>query len=105
MRSSGAYASSCLTMNPGSVRASRVEYDSSRNRRPSSMPHRSILTVPGSMPMTRGTWLPGRRDRGRCRRGRQQLTGDVPDRLGVEHGVVSLEQLGDAALVHFHLEG
>ena len=33
-----------------------------------------------------------------------ELARDIADRLGVEHEVVSLEQLRDAALVHLHLE-
>src|SRR5580658_1183317 len=35
---------------------------------------------------------------------RPQLLGDAQDRLGVEDGVVPLEQLGDAGLVDLHLE-
>ena len=34
----------------------------------------------------------------------QKLAGDVGDRLGVEHGVVALEQPGDARLVDLHLQ-
>src|SRR5215211_4326749 len=104
MRSSGMRDSSRTTKRLGSASASRVGKDSSRNTRPSSSPHTSMLTVPGSIPMTRGIRSPGRRN-GRRRRGRlHQLARDLPDRLGVEHEIISLEQLRDAALVHLHLE-
>src|SRR5213080_1249832 len=94
-RSSGPAASSSATKGAGSASASAVGQERSRNRRPLSSPQRSILTVPGSMPMTRGI---GSRLR------RHQLPRDVGDGLGVQHEVVALEQARNARLVHLHLE-
>src|SRR6266702_3074253 len=94
-RSSGPASSSSLTNRAGSASASLVGMERSRNSRPSSSPHRSMLTVPGSIPMTRGI---GSRLR------RHQLPRDVGDGLGVQHEVVALEQARDARLVHLHLE-
>src|SRR5947208_1364222 len=94
-RSSGPAASSSATKRAGSASASAVGQERSRNRRPSSSPQRSMLTVPGSMPMTRGI---GSRLR------RHQLPRDVGDGLGVEHEVVALEPARKARLVHLHLE-
>src|SRR5882762_1651416 len=94
-RSSGPAASSSATKRAGSLSASAVGQERSRNRWPSSSPQRSRLTVPGSMPMTRGI---GSRLR------RHQLPRDVGDGLGVQHEVVALEQARNARLVHFHLE-
>src|SRR4029450_12643356 len=103
-RSSGACDSRIETKRVGSASAKRVEYDSSRNRRPSSSPHTSIVTVPGSTPMTRGIGSPGRWNRGRSRRRLHELPRHVADRLGVQDEGVALEQPGDAPLVHLHLE-
>src|SRR5688500_6503106 len=75
--------------------ASAVGSDASRKTRPPSSPQRSMLTVPGSIPTTRGM-------RSAARRG--DLAGDVVDRLGVEHQVVAREQPRDAGLVQLHLE-
>src|SRR5438876_6976452 len=94
-RSSGPAASSSATKGAGSASASAVGQERSRNRWPSSSPQRSMLTVPGSMPMTRGI---GSRLR------RHQLPRDVGDGLGVQHEVVALEQARNARLVHLHLE-
>src|SRR6266571_673149 len=94
-RSSGPASSSSLTNRAGSASASLVGMERSRNSRPSSSPHRSMLTVPGSIPMTRGI---GSRLR------RHQLPRDVGDGLGVQHEVVALEQARNARLVHLHLE-
>src|SRR3989441_12672284 len=84
-------ASSSATKGAGSASASAVGQERSRNRWPSSSPQRSMLTVPGSMPMTRGI---GSRLR------RHQLPRDVGDGLGVQHEVVALEQARNARLVH-----
>src|SRR6266705_646569 len=94
-RSSGPAASSSATKRAGSASASAVGQERSRNRRPSSSPQRSMLTVPGSMPMTRGIG---------SRLGRHQLPRDVGDGLGVQHEVVALEQACDARLVQLRLE-
>src|SRR3989454_8803144 len=59
------------------------------------MPQTSMLTVPGSMPTTRGI---------DSRLLRHQLPRDVGDRLGVQHEVVALEQACDARLVQLRLE-
>src|SRR3989442_14689740 len=59
------------------------------------MPQTSMLTVPGSMPTTRGI---------DSRLLRYQLPRDVGDRLGVQHEVVALEQACDARLVQLRLE-
>src|SRR2546429_53788 len=88
-------ASSSATNRAGSASASAVGQERSRNRRPLSSPQRSMLTVPGSMPMTRGIGSGLRRN---------QLPRDVGDGLGVQHEVVALEQARNARLVHLHLE-
>src|SRR5437879_13165138 len=94
-RSSGAAASRRAMKRAGSARASAVGQEWSRNTRPSSRPQRSMLTVPGSMPTTRGIG---------SRLGRHQLPRDVGDGLGVQHEVVALEQARDARLVQLRLE-
>src|SRR3989442_1724183 len=94
-RSSGPAAPSRATHRAGSVSASAVGQERARNTRPSSSPQRSMLTVPGSMPMTRGI---GSRLR------RHQLPRDVGDGLRVQHEVVALEQACNARLMHFHLD-
>src|SRR5438270_9945100 len=94
-RSTGPASSSSLTNRAGSASASLVGMERSRNSRPSSSPHRSMLTVPGSIPMTRGIGSLLRR---------HQLPRDVGDGLGGQHDVVALEQARNARHVHFHLE-
>src|SRR5947208_11173027 len=95
MQSTGPAASNSPTNRAGSASASAVGTDRSRNMRPSSRPHASMVTVPGSMPITRGI---------RLLRFRAQLPRDVGDRFGVQHEVVALEQARDARLVHLHLQ-
>src|SRR5262245_492429 len=86
-------SSSMPTMMAGFASASAVGSDRSRKTAPSSSPQRSMLTVPGSIPITRGTTLL-----------RIETRGHVGDCLRVENEVVALEQTGDARLVDLHFE-
>src|SRR5687768_11975065 len=81
-------------MSDGVASASRVGSEVSRKRRPSSTPQRSMLSVPGSMPTTRGMRL--------C--GRGEAAGHLGDRFGVEDEIVPLEQAGEARLVYLHFQ-
>src|SRR6186997_3721009 len=98
--------------------------DSSRKTRPSSRPQRSRLTVPGSIPMTRGISTPNLQlptpklqahDSWELGVGNWELTASLRLRRGqfVSHGgyrfgiqneIVLLEQLRDAGLVNLHLQ-
>src|SRR6266576_888107 len=95
MQSSGPIPASNATKRAGSASASAVGTERSRNTRPCSSPHRSTVSVPGSIPITRVMRLLGLR---------AQLPRDVGDRLGVQHEVVTVEQARDARLVQFHLQ-
>src|SRR5262249_40575633 len=75
--------------------------DRSRKTRPSSTPHTSKLSVPGSIPITRGTdghpppWTGPRPS---------ESPGHGVDRVDVEDLVVPLEEPGHAGPVDLHLE-
>src|SRR3984957_7805689 len=75
----------------GSASAAAVSTARSRKTVSPARPHTSMLTVPGSIPMTRGASLSNR-------------LREVIDRLGVENGITRLEQPRDTALVDLGLE-
>src|SRR5881392_1913528 len=112
----------------GSASASDVGSDRSRKRRPSSSPQTSTLTVPGSIPITRGiaatpqvsarlqssvpgpscfvrprSSVPGARRYLLASR-HQEIASDLGDRLRVEHEIVVSKEAGDAGLVDLHLQ-
>ena len=96
-----AAASSRATRTDGIISASAVGSDRSRKTRPSSSPQRSMLTVPGSMPMTRGMAAStGGRPHPVSRADEATSRNRSPRRAQI----VALEQAGDAGLVDLHLE-
>src|SRR5262245_23442564 len=85
----------------GAREASSPSMERSRNTLSSSTPHTSKLSVPGSIPITRGTDGPpppwsGPRP--------SESPGHGIDRVDVEDLVVTLEQPGHAGPVDLHLE-
>src|SRR6476646_1542884 len=81
-------------MTAGFASASAVGSVRSTKTAPSSSPQISMLTVPGSMPTTRGI----------ASKDESQAARDLGDRFRVEDEIVALEEARDARLVNFHLQ-
>src|SRR5215208_1975535 len=90
--SRGRRAASASTSGAGSSARSADRKLWSSSTSPSSSTHRSMETVPGSTPATRGPGVDS-----------EDLLRHGVDAIGVEHQVVALEEPAHAGLVRLHL--